>query len=90
MIAVFIAGCGRGNDDLRLFKGIPTAEIPDKCIQYGNDVCSLFECMVEQCWCFPDGKYGILYEVEGSVESEEVIRTRIYSFRRGYSKPSII
>jgi hypothetical protein len=59
----------QGNDDLRLYKGIPTAEIPDKCIEFGSDTCTLFSCMVEQCWCFPDNT--ILYNKVTTIENED-------------------
>ena len=38
-------------DDLRRYRGIAWAEIPGQCLKYRDDVCGLFSCIVEQCWC---------------------------------------
>lgn len=48
-------------------------EIPVACSEFGNDVCGLFECMVDSCWCdsSPD---VILYEQEGvSLNTTEAV-----------------
>ena len=39
-------GNGDGNDAV-FYKGIETAEIPMGCIDYKDDVCALFDCMVD-------------------------------------------
>ena len=54
LIIIASSGCleppinGNGT---KLYKGIATAEIPQECIESGNDVCALFDCMIDQCWC---------------------------------------
>ncbi len=74
LIITSILGCtdwgGRGQDDLALYKGITL--IPDKCIQHGEDVCGLFDCMVDRCWCDEVGPKGpVLSEGVKPVESEQ-------------------
>ena len=52
-----------GEDDLRRYKGIAWAEIPGQCLEYRDDVCGLFSCMVEKCWCDDSSdKSPIIYE----------------------------
>ena len=49
LLLVFSAGFfgnGDGNDAV-FYKGIETAEIPMGCIDYKDDVCALFDCMVD-------------------------------------------
>lgn len=40
-----------GPDDLKLYKGIPNSEIPQNCLEFREDICGLFSCMVNFCWC---------------------------------------
>ena len=63
----FLAGCD-GNDDLKLYKGIPTAEIPGECLAYTDDICGLFDCMVDLCWCdaMPE-----IYESNQLIENDQ-------------------
>ncbi|MFH1404054.1 MAG: hypothetical protein ABIH11_07290 [Candidatus Altiarchaeota archaeon] len=71
---LLLSGCmdggNQGDDDLRRYKGIAWAEIPQECRGERDDVCGLFECMVEQCWCSD-------YRVEGPVlvEGKSPVRT---------------
>lgn len=62
-----------GPDDLRRYKGIAWAEIPGQCLEYRDDVCGLFSCMVEQCWCDDSSdKSPIIYEPKGvMIQNEE-------------------
>jgi hypothetical protein len=34
-----------------LYKEIPGAVIPGQCMDFKTDVCGLFECAVDSCWC---------------------------------------
>ena len=65
---IILVGC---DGNVSLYKGITDAEIPDDCINFKEDVCELFDCMVDRCWC-KEGPDQILYEQEGiSITSEE-------------------
>lgn len=73
---LFIVGCSGnlGEDDLSYnwYKGITDAEIPGACLDDRNDVCGLFDCMVDLCWCddsSPD--LPILYEENGVIIANE-------------------
>ena len=62
-----------GSDDLRRYKGIAWAEIPEQCFEYREDVCGLFSCMVEQCWCDDSSdKSPVIYEPKNiMIQNEE-------------------
>jgi len=75
LFAFVLSGCldgNQGEDDLKLYKGISTAEIPGECLQFKDDVCGLFDCMVEMCWC-DDGHFPspIIKEGSSTVQNEE-------------------
>jgi hypothetical protein len=61
-----------GEDDLRTFKGIPWASIPAGCEEFREDVCGMFECTVEACWC-DDARAdsAILFECTQTVQNAE-------------------
>ena len=40
-----------GPDALKYYRDIETAEITKDCIDKREDVCQLFDCMVDLCWC---------------------------------------
>lgn len=66
---LFIVGCSGnlGEDDLSAswYKGVTDAEIPGVCLDSQDDVCTLFDCMVDLCWCDDSGPdLPILYEGE--------------------------
>ncbi len=70
-----LSGCldgNQGEDDLKLYKGISTAEIPGTCLQSRDDVCELFDCMVNLCWC-DDGHFPspIIKKGDSTVQNEE-------------------
>ncbi|MCK5040298.1 MAG: hypothetical protein KAR87_04995 [Candidatus Aenigmarchaeota archaeon] len=73
VVSACIGPDNQGEDDLNRFKGISTAEIDSNCVEYRDDVCALFECMVERCWCDDSSpELPILYEKEGiSIADEE-------------------
>lgn len=71
-VIVFFSGCvanNQGEDDLKLYKGIPSAEIPGACLESKNDVCDLFDCMVDLCWC-EKSPNAILYEKQTTIDTE--------------------
>jgi len=54
LIIIVAGGCIEppiNDNSTNLYKGISTAEIPAECIESSGDVCVLFECMVDMCWC---------------------------------------
>jgi hypothetical protein len=68
MLCIFIVSCFGPNppDDLSLYKGIAWADLPNKCINHGDDVCALFDCMVDRCWCDDSSpELPVLLEKEG-------------------------
>ncbi len=60
-----------GEDDLRRFKGIASAEIPISCLSDRDDVCALFDCMVDYCWCDEMFPSSILIEGTTIISNEE-------------------
>ena len=72
---IMLVGCGNlGEDNLshNWYKGITDAEVPNSCLDSQDDVCGLFDCMVNMCWCddsSPD--LPILYEEIGVVITNE-------------------
>ena len=73
MIICLSCGCiiDDENNDV-LYKDIESAEIPSSCVEHKDNVCALFDCMVENCWCdtanYPS---PILYEPMGIIISNE-------------------
>ena len=47
VLAVFVVAC---TPKVVLYKGIEGAEITGSCVEH-DDVCGLFACMVDLCWC---------------------------------------
>ena len=76
VLTVLLLGCIsiNGKDEPTLFKGITTAEIPGACLEQRDDVCGLFSCTVDRCWCndaTPEG--AILSQRSGiTVQTEAV------------------
>jgi len=65
VLLIFLAGCNSVPDDLSYFNGISTAKIPQKCLEYKDDVCGLFACTVDMCWCDDSTYKKIVYKSEG-------------------------
>ena len=78
------AGCINGKDDVVLFKGITTAEIPQECSEYEDDVCALFDCMVDQCWCDDSSpELPVIYESPGiAITNEEEAKNIVIQYLR--------
>ena len=76
---LILAGC---TGEKAVFKGIQTATIPQSCVDYESDVCGLFDCMVEQCWCDDSSpSLPIIYEKTGaSIASEEEAAALVREF----------
>ncbi len=54
------------------FAGLLHAEIPEKCNAHWNDVCQLFDCMVDRCWCDDSSpESAILYEGEADLRDKQ-------------------
>lgn len=53
VLCVFLFGCPDNPkpEEKVVFKEIPWAEIPSNCTEFKDNVCGLFSCMVESCWC---------------------------------------
>jgi hypothetical protein len=70
---IFISGCAGdvSNSDL-WYKGITNANVPDTCLSYKEDVCGLFDCMVQSCWCDESSpELPILYETHIEIMDEQ-------------------
>ena len=81
LILVFFIGCTdwRGRDDLPTYKGI--APIPDKCAEFEDDLCGLFDCMVDLCWCNDIGPAGAILKVgDTAIKTEEEATTIINTY----------
>ena len=75
LLSLFITSCEwLGKEDLAFYKGIESAQFPVSCKEYESDVCGLFDCMVDLCWC-KESPDRILYEGEGIIiaSDEEAI-----------------
>lgn len=49
---VLLSGCPQPPDDgSNLYKGVLGAVIPAECAEFKDDVCGLYDCMVDRCWC---------------------------------------
>jgi len=76
LVGIFLlAGCF-GPNEPTYFKEIKTASIPGSCVEFKDDVCGLFGCMVDSCWC-KDGPGQILLEGQTTITSEEEATTQI-------------
>ncbi|MCR4323574.1 MAG: hypothetical protein NUV37_01230 [Nanoarchaeota archaeon] len=64
LAASIFYGISSGGDD-----EVPSSEdkeIPSLCSEFKEDVCGLFDCMVNSCWCDEGGpEAAILYEQSG-------------------------
>jgi len=80
---LFIVGCGKnmGDDDLSRYKGIAWAELPNNCIEHNNDVCALFDCMVDRCWCDDSSpELPVLYEGSKSLQTNDEAVTHVQEY----------
>ena len=44
------------------------------CQEYQNDVCGLFDCMVDSCWCKESGSSPILFETYISFDNKQGVK----------------
>ncbi len=54
VLVLFLSGCPGDDHDAppeNAFRGIHFALVPEECVEVMKDVCPLFDCMVENCWC---------------------------------------
>jgi len=67
VLGVFLFGCPQ---EKVLFKGIESAELPGYCAEFKEDVCGIYSCLTENCWCeqSPD---KILSQGNTVLETEE-------------------
>lgn len=70
IVLISITGCGNGPSE-SLFKDIEGVYVSEKCVEYKDDVCGLYECMVDLCWCFEAYPGPILFEAGTIVTNEE-------------------
>ena len=66
---IALSGCIEPEEP-NFFNGIETVSIPEYCFEYKKDVCGLFDCMVDSCWC-KEGSDQILMEGRTIVANEE-------------------
>lgn len=52
-------------------EGVKEVEIPEACLSYKDDICGLFGCMVDLCWCVP-GPEAVLFESGEEITNEQV------------------
>ena len=60
-----------GPDSMQ-YKSIEGTQVVAKCLEYKDDTCGLFDCMVDRCWCddsSPD--LPILYETQTIITDEQ-------------------
>ena len=80
--AIVFSGCldDFGGREKIVFKDIDHAIVPAECADVKNDVCGLFDCMVDMCWC-KEGPDQILYEpnveISSSNEALQLVTTYI-------------
>ena len=68
------AGCitDSGNDNSIISDKISEAEIPKECLEAKDDVCALFDCMVDLCWCDDSSpELPVLHESTGIAVTNE-------------------
>ena len=75
---IVLSGCNEP-DESTFFKDIETAPLPKECAEYKKDVCGLFECMVDLCWC-KEGPDQILLEGRTIVANEEDALNAVKNF----------
>ena len=83
VLTVFFCGClcGGTPDETHYFKGIESAPIPNGCVEYGEDVCGLFDCMVDRCWCDDSTPTGpVVYEVYQTIVTEEDAENAVWVY----------
>ena len=49
ILVLFLFGCLE--PETVYFRGIETAPVPAECTEYADDVCGLYACTVDLCWC---------------------------------------
>lgn len=89
---ILFSGCLDGKPKPKMFKGIDDAQLLPECEEFAEDVCSLYACMVDQCWCFPessDTPSAILAEGKTTVKTKEeaiaVVEEYVQSINSGYT-----
>lgn len=75
---IILSGCL--DSEKTYYKGIPTAEIPEECIQYKEDICPLFDCMTANCWCDKGQPSPVLKEGSTVIVDEEGATTAVLEF----------
>jgi len=60
-----ISGCSNDEANSR-FK-----DVPEKCKAFSDDVCGLFSCMTDNCWCDEGIDGAVLMEGTNDVENED-------------------
>ena len=48
-----------------------TIDIPQECQQFQGEVCDLFSCLVEQCWCKEPISSNPIYKGEDSISNKQ-------------------
>ncbi|MFH1240393.1 MAG: hypothetical protein V1672_04190 [Candidatus Diapherotrites archaeon] len=79
---ILFSGCldDFGGKPKIVFKGMDDVRVPEECADVKDDVCGLFSCMVDLCWC-KEGPDMILYEpntdVSSNTEATQLVMTYI-------------
>ncbi len=62
-------------------KDTSVSVIPTECQPFQDDICSLFECMVESCWCNNSSPESpVLYETYIAVNDEQGAKDAVYAY----------
>ena len=80
LVIIVLSGCVEppANNGGLAGNGSTTSVIPPECVESSGDVCSLFSCMVDLCWCAdPD---PVLLEGTSPITSEEEAVALVQNF----------
>jgi hypothetical protein len=85
-LMVFLSGCPEPLPEQVYFKNIDSAPIASECTEFKEDVCGLYACLAENCWCeqSPD---KILMQGNTVVSTEEEAINAIKKFLLPVSSP---
>ena len=80
---IVLVGC---NEPEKIFLENTSAEIPADCVEFKDDVCGLFECTVDLCWCEESPDRILLYGSVDVQDESEVIQTLRLYLNANYSE----
>ncbi|MFH1663244.1 MAG: hypothetical protein ABH986_00225 [archaeon] len=84
VLLVFLSGCAQ---EKVLFDDAEAVKVPDKCIQQKDDVCGLFACMVDNCWCESSVEDPVLFEGNTTIQNEQQAISVVEKYLLVFSEP---